>query len=1415
MIQSYSQKQILNTTQIGIICCSISSVFKSSLFFIVIKTWLFKHFNLLKYSLFLWLFFSQFTALKAQTLFESLQPKYRSIQPAQGRLIESSIVSKEIYKLNGALSSDTSSYDLGREALRQVMTMEYGNDLSMLDIKDSIWKAKEREYIGQNILPIGIIDYEYFKISDELVAANRLKVSDKDSSFYFDLNGYSGALHQKGYCFTIVLPIEYLRTDVEFGIIDSNLFFSNLPTSKSDVIRLAVGDEVIEVKWNVPFLLPRVSGSAMLFHFLKDILANDPRVKLFNTPWFQESTKTYRTLAKFILRKNKTVTDNFKYYADSTFEVNEFEHSDNSSIMKAKYITHFGYEKSGKVRKCLMKPLIMVEGIDFGYKGYPNVWKDGKYGENGYLDLLNGKSWNVPEQKWDYWEAIENSPSVIETFRRNGYDIVYIDFYDGAQDMNINAEVVIGVIQQIQQRMCGMEMHVLGVSMGGVVAKRALRQMELRKLPNCVLSFTTFDSPHLGANIPLGLQKLISCLRENSDDLKDKFHRVLRRPATRQLLVVHEESEINCSSYRELWVREDSLYGNFPKKPWLFGIANGSSLGELDLMKSNNVTMQPGDLLVKLKLPWYIRTGIFGKDLVELYAVHKSTKRNLLAGEIVNYIDLISHSVNLKWDHVAGSYIEKFDFVKALDKSLLVDGKVYFDKTAFIPSFSALSITSKRYNLYTLPGVNYQMTVVLQGYTLNEELKSPFHRMYTPKRNQAHIKLDTSKGGNIEWLITQLNSIEITSGLNIVSDYNLRSPNLRFVPGVKVNNGAHFELNGLYDFPILTNKEKSEAILVNERVFYTKGCGEDNVVIEKNGKFSVGQKDQATIFNVTNGSVIIIKKDATFRIAHGLNKVFVGRGSQFIIEDGGSLIIEDGGQLIVEEGGEFILRGKGNIYLNGQNSLLHFKGNLVLEDAAVFNPKTTDQTIGLVKFTSVRHGYGEAAVVVLGNDNSFIFDGNGMNGHRNLQIEGDFYFSDLKSEIPFKEFKINKSNVILAPASSLNLMGKVEIINSQFDKVEWTSKYSGTVRYYGNNLILNSCKFIKLDTGLVYNSENRETAIELKGLTWDNCNVGFSVNKGLTDLRNCTFNENKIGVNLSEIWHEALLVGLKFTNNNMGINVSNSNEGIGQLLMSDCKSENNGIVLSSYQTEVLLKCNHFKKNEMDIMAEKCLLNLANTEKIKSKILAKYVSCGFNLFESPAENSIVLKNAEVLLNGQNYFTRLRSEQIKPFIYGHFRLIETKPYWDFKTSKLDVGSNLWRPIFRKTYIADSLSNDYIDIYRYSNLTGKIAVKGSLDKDFYYEACYTITKDVDQIEKPGQKINDDPLVNGNIAPRIFLVESNEFVILEENLFIEIYNSAGALIKKVNNQKVGHRIMLSTGIYFLRIQQGDSIYNEKIFVE
>jgi len=1414
MIHSYTQKQSLNAGQIGIIWYRISFVFKSNLLSQKMKNWLFKQFYLLKYSLFLWLFFTQISDLKSQTLFEALQPKYSSIQPANGRLIESSIVSREIYKLNGELYSDTTSYTGGREALRQVMAAEYGNNLDLLHLKDSIWNAKEMEYIGQNILPIGIIDYEYFKISDELIAANRLKVKDTDSTFYFDVNGYNGPLHQKGYCFTIVLPVEYLRTDMEYGIIDKDLVFTNFPKSDNDVFYLAIGDEVIEARWNVPFLLPRVSGSSMLFHFMKDVLPNDLRVKLMNNPWFQESSKKYRMLTKFIFRKNTPAKPKFIYYADSTFQVNEFEHAVNGITLKAKYISHFGYDGSGKVRKCLMKPLIMVEGIDFGYKGYPNGWKDGKYGENGYIDLLNGKSWNVPEQKWENWEAIKNSPEVIEKFRRNGYDIVYIDFFDGAEDMNLNAEVVIGVIQEIQQRMCGMEMHVLGVSMGGVVAKRALRFMELRKLPNCVLSLTTFDSPHMGANIPLGLQKLISRLRDNSDDLKDKFHRVLRRPATRQLLVVHEESDINCSSYRNLWVREDSLYGNFPQKPWLFGIANGSNGGDNEVMSSLGRDMKPGDLLVNVKIPWYITTGVMYKELVDLYAVHYSKKKNVLVGEIYRVMELKSHLLNLKWDHVAGSYIEKFDFVKALDKSFFLDANVYFDKTAFVPAFSALSITSKQFNLYTLPNEQFTLTPILQGYTISGDLKSPFHRMYTPKANQSHIKLDTSKGGNIEWLITQLNSLEVFSGLNVISDYNFRSPKLRFVPGIKVNSGAHFELNGLYDFPTLTKSEKSESILANERVFFTKGCGEDNIVIEKNGKFSIGQKDQATIFNVTNGSTVVIKKDATLKITQGLNKLNIGRGSQLIVEEGGNLVVDDGAQLVIEEGGEIILKGKGNLYLNGQNSLLHIKGNLVLEEAAVFNPKSNSQTIGLVKFSNVKNGYGEAAIVGLGNGHSFVIEGNGTTGHRNLQIEGDVYFYDSKGVSTFKEFKINKSNIIFAPASSLNLTGKVEIKNSQFDKVEWTSNYCGTVRYYGNGLVLEGCKFVKLDTGLVYNSQNRETVIALKGLTWDNCNVGFSVNKGLTDLRNCTLHENKIGVNLTEIWHEALLVGLKLTNNNTGINVSNSNEGIGQLLMSDCKSENNGIVLSSYQTEVLLKCNHFKKDEMDIMAEKCIVNISNTEKIKSKILNKYVSCGYNLFESPAQSAILLKNAEVLLNGQNYFYRMRSEQVKPFIYGHFRLIETKPYWDFNTSKLDIGSNLWKPVFRKTYTADSLSNDYIELYRYSSLTGKIAVKGNLDKVFYSEACYNMAKDVDQIEKPGQKIND-PLRDGNIAPRIILVESNEVVILEENLNIEIYNSAGALIKKINNQKVGERIMLTTGIYFVRIQQGDSIYNEKIFVE
>ena len=47
---------------------------------------------------------------------------------------------------------------------------------------------------------------------------------------------------------------------------------------------------------------------------------------------------------------------------------------------------------------------------------------------------------------------------------------------------------------------------VLGQSMGGVIARYALKDMENKGLPHDPRTYISHDAPHLGANVPLGYQ---------------------------------------------------------------------------------------------------------------------------------------------------------------------------------------------------------------------------------------------------------------------------------------------------------------------------------------------------------------------------------------------------------------------------------------------------------------------------------------------------------------------------------------------------------------------------------------------------------------------------------------------------------------------------------------------------------------------------------------------------------------------------------------------------------------------------------------------------------------------------------------------------------------------------------------------
>lgn len=136
------------------------------------------------------------------------------------------------------------------------------------------------------------------------------------------------------------------------------------------------------------------------------------------------------------------------------------------------------------------RPLIVVEGFDSGLLGTENI-----FGEKNYISFIN----SLPNA------IVSNLRGQIDQ-----YDIIYINFNKGRDDLKRNAYLVEDIIkwvntQKAQQGITTPNV-VIGQSMGGVIARYALRDMEVLGQAHQTNLFVSHDAPQQGANIPLGVQ---------------------------------------------------------------------------------------------------------------------------------------------------------------------------------------------------------------------------------------------------------------------------------------------------------------------------------------------------------------------------------------------------------------------------------------------------------------------------------------------------------------------------------------------------------------------------------------------------------------------------------------------------------------------------------------------------------------------------------------------------------------------------------------------------------------------------------------------------------------------------------------------------------------------------------------------
>lgn len=144
--------------------------------------------------------------------------------------------------------------------------------------------------------------------------------------------------------------------------------------------------------------------------------------------------------------------------------------------------------------------------------------------------------------------SVSNHTNMLDSLRAYGHDVLIVDFKDGGTYVEQNALALVEALNYINTHKEGKdELTIVGASMGGLVTRYALLYMERHQIPHHCRLWISFDSPHQGANVPIGLQMMIDFIYNNLSQMPYAIQKqvpplrdeVLNCPAAREMLLTH------------------------------------------------------------------------------------------------------------------------------------------------------------------------------------------------------------------------------------------------------------------------------------------------------------------------------------------------------------------------------------------------------------------------------------------------------------------------------------------------------------------------------------------------------------------------------------------------------------------------------------------------------------------------------------------------------------------------------------------------------------------------------------------------------------------------------------------------------------------------------------------------------------
>jgi len=621
------------------------------------------------------------------------------------------------------------------------------------------------------IVKIGLLHAEYESINEDFVSNGKLtlignKVTRNTSDYIFTKNTT-----------TIITPLCLTHKGMSTTYILEEDFFINNTSSEISTIKANFnnGNGFQDFKFNTPVQINYTEEGKKELIF-----------------------KIYFANGESITRKSSLKIEYSKADSQQFLKVNATETP--SSIIAdlsmyngtASFAGLAEYEIFLGADNILDKPIFVIDGFDPGdTRDISAVYDLLSYDDNGatlnladriradenydiiiinfpqYFRLTDGTLQSIANS------SDVNTDGVIDTGDYPGSTLV-----DGGADfIERNAMTVREIITIINGQKTGTEQNVvIGPSMGGLISRYALNFMEQNGDTHDTRLWISFDSPHRGANVPIGFQQVFNFLAyglgSNSvDSIKPIVDSLLKSSAARQMLVDHFEPHLISGDlddfdsnivlptphdfHNTFYTKINALTtSGFPENTRNAAIINGSGIGTTYPHKNGSAVLPENKILdVYLTQFWP------NPDLdLDVWCTPYATNQIAIGDQYIDmpwpisneycYAESLANSYSNGVDAAMGGLFDltaieaQFNdgsdtTITAFFTGLTING---FN---FIPAVSALALNDTNLNWFENINLGTPDTP-WDGITTSTSTQTPFVSWFMPDDNENHVTLTTS-----------------------------------------------------------------------------------------------------------------------------------------------------------------------------------------------------------------------------------------------------------------------------------------------------------------------------------------------------------------------------------------------------------------------------------------------------------------------------------------------------------------------------------------------------------------------------------------------------------------------------------------------------------------------------------------------